>query len=349
MSRDALKVLAGLVCSSLSISMAQAQSPSLNGPLQLKDFGSFYVHGRVIETQYPNLPATGLAAPGHITVGQMYVQYMIPQRVTTLPVIMVHGANHTGKTFETTPDGREGWATYFVRHGSPVYIVDHAGRGRSGFDATKINRAKATNDASALAPVLQYPREGAWVNFRFGPSFGKPFPDLQFPLDALDQYSAQIVPNTESFLDGDTANTVEALQDLANQIGPAIVLVHSQSGGYGLDLVRRGAKVAGLIDVEGNCAPLSNDELDTAFKKIAFVSVWGDHSEGAVGFNGDTRRNGCVATVDALKARSADASLLKLPERGITGNSHMMMLDKNNLAIADLLIDWMAQRDALKK
>ena len=120
MSRNALKVLAGLVCASLSVTMAQAESQSLNGPLELKDFGSFYVHGRVIETQYPNLPATGLSAPGHITVGQMYVQYMIPQRVTTLPVIMVHGANHTGKTYETTPDGREGWATYFVRHGSPA-------------------------------------------------------------------------------------------------------------------------------------------------------------------------------------------------------------------------------------
>ena len=141
----------------------------------------------------------------------MYVQYMIPQRVTTLPVIMVHGANHTGKTYETTPDGREGWATYCFSHGSPVYIVDHAGRGRSGFDATKINRAKATNDASALAAVLQYPREGAWVNFRFGPAFSKPFPDLQFPLDALDQYSARSFPTRKAFLDGDTANTVEAL------------------------------------------------------------------------------------------------------------------------------------------
>ena len=275
MRRNVLEVIAACVCSSLSMSGVHAQSQSLNGPLELKDFGSFYVHGRVIETQYPNIPATGLAAPGHITVGQMYVQYMIPQRTTTLPVIMVHGANHTGKTFETTPDGREGWATYFARHGSPVYIVDHAGRGRSGFDATKINRAKATNDASALAAVLQYPREGAWVNFRFGPAFSKPFPDLQFPLDALDQYSAQIVPNTESFLDGDTANTVEALQELTNQIGPAIVLVHSQSGGYGLDLVRHGAKVAGLIDVEGNCAPVSNEELDTAFKKSSRSSRYG--------------------------------------------------------------------------
>ncbi|MGB7835088.1 MAG: hypothetical protein WBL84_23070 [Xanthobacteraceae bacterium] len=348
MGRNLLDVIAGVVWLGFALSHATAQGQSLGGGLELKDFGSFYIHGHVIETQYPNTPATGLSAPGQITVGQMYVQYMIPQRTATLPMVLVHGANHTGKTFETTPDGREGWATYFARHGSPVYVVDHAGRGRSGFDATKINRAKATNDASALPAVLQYPRAGAWVNFRFGPEFAKPFSDLQFPLEAIDQYSAQIVPNTESFLDGDTRNTVEALAELLDRIGPAVVLVHSQSGAFGLDLVRNGAKVAGLIDVEGNCAPITNAELDTAFKNVPFLSVWGDHSEGAVGFNGDTRRNGCVATVNALKERSADASLLLLPAHGIAGNSHMMMLDKNNLKIADLLIEWIAQRAAQK-
>ncbi len=41
--------------------------------------------------------------------------------------------------------------------------------------------------------------------------------------------------------------------------------------------------------------------------------------------------------------------MLMLPARGITGNSHMMMLDKNNLAIADLLIGWIAQREGLKR
>jgi hypothetical protein len=45
----------------------------------------------------------------------MYVQYWIPETLGTLPpVIMVHGSSHTGKTYETTPDGREGWATYIV-------------------------------------------------------------------------------------------------------------------------------------------------------------------------------------------------------------------------------------------
>ena len=45
---------------------------------------------------------------------------------------MLHGATLTGKSWETTPDGRMGWDEYFVRKGHPVYVPDQVGRGRSG-------------------------------------------------------------------------------------------------------------------------------------------------------------------------------------------------------------------------
>jgi hypothetical protein len=83
MGRNLLDVIAGVVWFGFALSHANAQGQRLGGTLELKDFGSFYIHGRVIETQYPNTPATGLSAPGQITVGQMYVQYMIPQRTVT--------------------------------------------------------------------------------------------------------------------------------------------------------------------------------------------------------------------------------------------------------------------------
>jgi len=45
------------------------------------------------------------------------------------------------------------------------------------------------------------------------------------------------------------ANTVKALSALVDKIGPAVVMVHSQSGGYGLDLIRqRPDKVRAFID-----------------------------------------------------------------------------------------------------
>jgi hypothetical protein len=45
--------------------------------------------------------------------------------------------------------------------------------------------------------------------------------------------------------------------------------------------------------------------------------------------------------VNAIKA-GRRAALLLLPEAGIKGNSHMMM-DKNNLQVADTLLKWLGQ------
>src|SRR6266540_3612098 len=83
------------------------------GPLVLKAQGSFYVGGRTVQTDaLTGDPTGGLFPPnqGSITVDQMYVQFQIPEGGGHhLPVVMVHGGTLTGKTYETTPDGRMGW------------------------------------------------------------------------------------------------------------------------------------------------------------------------------------------------------------------------------------------------
>src|SRR6185437_85046 len=127
----------------------------LPSPMTLRDEGSFFIGGQKIHSDFPSSTPTGLNAPGTYSVNQMYVHYRIPAdtRQKKLPIIMVHGSNHTGMTYETTPDGREGWATYFVRHGYPVYVVDQAGRGRSSFNPTAVNQAIAQQNLSALPPA----------------------------------------------------------------------------------------------------------------------------------------------------------------------------------------------------
>jgi pimeloyl-ACP methyl ester carboxylesterase len=282
-------------------------------------------------------------------INQMYVQFRIPKQVSGPPIIMVHGSGHTGVTYETTPDGREGWATYFARKNFPVYVVDHSGRGRSGFDPSVINRAKADSNAAALPDIPLTTRERAWPFFRVGASYPNAFPGSQFPLDALDQYFSQLVPNTETTLAGGGANTVKALAALVDKIGPAIVMVHSQSGAYGLELVRqRPDKLRAFIDVEGNCGPLSADDIAKAFVKVPMLAVFGDNSIDAPGPNGNERRNSCVATADAIRKAGGTAKFLLLPEAGIKGNSHMMMMDKNNLVVADQIIAWLGEATGKK-
>ena len=80
--------------------------------------------------------------------------------------MLVHGSNHTGMTYETTPDGREGWATWFVRQGHPVYVVDHSGRGRSGFNPTPVNAVRDGGaDPKTLPTFFLGPHRARLVEF----------------------------------------------------------------------------------------------------------------------------------------------------------------------------------------
>jgi len=328
----------------LLATIASAVAGSLGGPLELQDLGSFFIGGRTTTSSHLGTGPAGPTPPGEIMTGQMYVQFLIPRTVRGPAIVLVPGSGHTGATYETTPDGREGWATYFARNNFPVFIVDHVGRARSGFDPTPINRAKAEASAASLPEFPLATRERAWSFFRIGPQYPTPHPGTQFPVDAMNEYFSQLVPNTESTLPGGGANTVAALAALVDRVGPAIVIVHSQSGAYGMDLVRQHAdNVLAFINIEGNCVPATPEEITKTFAKVPMLSVWGDFSEGAPGPNGDTRRNGCVGTINAIHAAGGKAKFLLLPEAGQKGNSHMMMMDKNNLQIADMIISWLSE------
>src|SRR5688572_1086129 len=144
-------VLLVMMAASVTAQQGSKTKKFLSKPLVIEDQGSFFIGGVPKVTNYattgpataanPNAPNT----PNQITIGQMYVQFQIPARkkANMPPVIMVHGSTHTAACLESTPDGREGWAPYFVRNGISTYIVDQAGRGRSGFDQSVIHEAAA--------------------------------------------------------------------------------------------------------------------------------------------------------------------------------------------------------------
>ena len=145
----------------------------LTKPLMIEDQGSFFVGGVPKITNYatvapPNAPNQA-PAPNQIMIGQMYVQFEIPvtKKRNAPPVIMVHGSSHTAACLESTPDGREGWYPYFVRKGISTYLVDQAGRGRSGFDESVFNEAAAAiahgETAKGLPALARISDNGAWT------------------------------------------------------------------------------------------------------------------------------------------------------------------------------------------
>ena len=225
-------------------------------PLVLKAQGSFFVGGEKVEQTQGELGDLGPG--GHITVNQMYVRYMVPQGGDgNVPVVMVHGATLTGKSWETTPDGRMGWDEYFVRKGHPVYVPDQVGRGRSGFNQAVFNNVRAGSAPAASLPRwLRFSDEGVWPNFRFGLKPGQPYPDSQFPVTAVDELSKQGVPDV-SFGGIPTPNpTLKALADLAAQLNGAVLMGHSQSGSFPLAAaLLNPAAMKGLVLVEPGTLP----------------------------------------------------------------------------------------------
>ena len=310
-------------------------------PLTLKDQGSFFVNGEVVKTDNPG----GGNGPGRIIVNQMYVEYAIPsvQKPRAWPVIMVHGSGHTGKTYDTTPDGREGWKNNFLRKGLSVYIVDQVGRARSGWDPTPINNAESKSDPKLIPTggLVRFTYERAWSVFRFGPKPDEWWPDSKFPKDYIDQYMAQLVPNTEATLPQPPRKTVDALVALLNKIGPAIIMVHSQSGVYGtLTALARPDLIKGYVNIEGRAGCELTPEQTQTVAKVPWLLVAGDHE-----WNGEEQ---CRKAVAAVKSAGGTASFLATYEQGVRGNTHMMMMDSNNLQIADWIISWIDKNVAKK-
>lgn len=177
-----------------------SQLQQADAPLVLRSKGSFFVGGEAVEQSYVELGSQ--RAADRITINQMYVEYMVPDAKLKRSVIMVHGAGLSGKSFDTTPDGRMGWFEYFVRRSHPVYVVDQVGRARSGFDQSVFNKVGAGEMPAAMQPkiVRLGERIAGWVNFRFGTPDGKPFPDTKFPIAAAGELSKQGIPDLNQML-----------------------------------------------------------------------------------------------------------------------------------------------------
>jgi len=321
-------------------------------PLVLKAQGSFFVGGDKVEQTAGELGDLG--AGGHITINQMYVHYMVPQRGDrNVPVVMVHGATLTGKSWETTPDGRMGWDEYFVRKGHPVYVPDQVGRGRSGFNQAVVNDVRAGSKPATELPVwLRFSDEGVWPNFRLGATAGQPFADSQFPVAAVDELSKQSVP--DMFRGTTSISTIKALSELATQLNGAVVMGHSQSGVFPLQAALLNPKaMKGLVLVEpGSCPATYTAEEIKALATVPLLVAFGDHRDNPTGLPSlptwQARFEMCQALIGRIKSAGGQADMLAPPDLGIRGNSHMIMQDKNNLQIADLILKWI-DADARKR
>ncbi|TWI62519.1 hypothetical protein IP91_04039 [Pseudoduganella lurida] len=336
---------------------AASGSGKPQAPLVLRTMGSLYFGGTVTR-----------AADGETFHGDHgYAQYYIPEHARTLPIVMWHGIGQSGRSFESTPDGREGFMSILPRRDWPVYIIDQPRRGRAG-------RTQAQADSGYAVPTTLR-ESAAWDAFRVGvwtpPKPAHAFPGVQMPLDpaTVDQFFRQQTPDTGThpFTAEHRAFMGRTVGELFRQVGPAVLLTHSHSGQYGWstamnapDLVKavvayepgqfafpEGERPPEIVSVaEGVREAMEPQMVSQAqFQKLTrmpIIIIYGDYisPDPSPVFNVDLWRVASARArqfVDAVNRHGGDAQLIILPQLGIKGNSHAPFADLNNVEIADHL------------
>lgn len=309
--------------------------------LCLADMGSFHIGGK-------DLHVTG-KAPREIVVnnkcerrikfdtngsyhyGQIYVQYYFPQEEKgKFPIIFLHGGGMTGKSYESTPDGRPGWLNYFTRLGWKTYLVDAVERGRSGWCPEA--------EEFAEQPVL-FNRKYIFERFRLGSDGDAQtlFPNSQFPIEAFANYQMEFVPRWTTSSD----LMVDAYCELLKKVGPAIIIGHSQGATLGFELMERVPElVKGFVAMEPYGA--GTEEGVDIIKNIPLLWIFGDYIQLHPSWKQAREVAGAYET--KILAKNGNCQILDLPVKGINGNSHMLMMEKNNLQIADIVQAWLKEQ-----
>jgi hypothetical protein len=350
--RDAAAVVSFAI---LGLSAAAATASDKPAPLVIQEQGSFAVGGRIVTAPGTFDPIRhGAYNPADQSVaGQTlhgdhaYVFYQVPVDPRPLPLVMWHGHGQSAKTWETTPDGREGFQTIFLRRRFAVYLIDQPRRGRASRSTVPMNLTAAPDEQLWFGIF----RLGVWPDF---------FPGVQFSQtpEALDQFFRQMVPNTGPF---DMEVTSAAVSALFDKIGAGILVTHSQAGGPGWRTAMRNPNVRAIVSYEpGSNFPFPEGEVPAGgvgvpladfmcLTKIPIVLYYGDNipEEPAVEPGRDLWRR-FIGTArlwrDAVNQRGGDVTLVHLPEIGIRGNTHFLMSDLNNGEVADLLSRYLAER-----
>ncbi len=200
-------------------------------------------------------------APGsEAMTGQMYVEALRPARVTRkYPLVFFHGLGQTATNWMGTPDGRPGWADYFLAQGYVVYLVDQPARGRSAWNPAVNGQWQFPSLAQVEQRFTAPEVNGNWPQAKKHTQWPGSGPSVGRHGDPI--FDAFFASQVESLLsNAETEALVQvAGSALLDKIGPAILVTHSQAGPFGWLLAdSRPAMVKGIVAVEPAGPPFQN-------------------------------------------------------------------------------------------
>jgi pimeloyl-ACP methyl ester carboxylesterase len=329
---------------------------SADGPtaVALADQGFFWVGTEHKKVAY-----------GTILSGQMFVQWMTPQRLTQpYPIVLVHGGTGQMLHYMGNP-GSAGWAHYYLQVGYKVYLVDRPGHGRAPYHPDALGPIGAQPTYELLMGDTRRSASGAHKRWPGSGVIGDPL---------LDQLvaSQNAAPQDFAFQQSLWASRGAQLLD---RIGPAIIQTHSAGGAFGwLAADQRPQLVKAIVVFEGaaatltpqfpwgiTAAPLAYDPPISAPSELVARDVSATAANEApyrlqteparqlknlrhipmLYLTADNSgRSGGPGVTAYLVQAGAPAEHLNLRERGILGNGHFAMLETNNREVFEVIRGW---------
>ena len=160
---------------------------------------------------------------------------------------------------------------------------------------------------------------------------------MQFPTEAYEQFMKQGVPRWTTTDD----QIVAAYIELVDKVCPCVVLVHSQAGNFGFRVAEaRPDKVKALVSVEPS-VPGTRDKVAN-LKDIPIVVIYGDNAKDHPRW-GKIRQN-VHDYLGLIRQAGGKVDTIDLPDIGIKGNTHMMMMDKNSDQVAEVIQKWLVEK-----
>ena len=310
---------------------------------------------------------------------QMYVEAYEPVAVThPYPVLMLHGAGQTNVNWLITPDGRMGWADYFISKGYRVFLAEQPARGRSAWHPD-VNGSTTFHPVEVLSERFTTDK-GPWMRAKA---------HTQWPGDGSDwqdETFLQFVSSQVEYLPSNKASQslmLEAGKELLCVTGPVILLTHSQAGPFGWlladacpdlvkgilaiepfgppfsrDTTKPTARNFGLADLPLHFDPPADKPEDIELELLKAAETW--QTDGWV-MKEPARKLPRLTgipiailvgeasyhsqydhlTSHVLRQAGVEHDYVPLETVGIRGNSHFMMYEKNNLEIADWMLGWL--------
>lgn len=325
--------------------LASTPSPGAE-PLAIREIGSFHVGGKEVRldgkgrerVRREGLAKETVQPKGDFLYGQVYVHFVLLERPTApYPLVLWPGGSLTGVTYESTPDGREGWQMNFLRAGHSVYTTDAWQTGRANWARfPEISPEEPVfRDAAFLWEIF---RIGPPGSFATAPAARQAWPDTRFPTGAFEQFARQAAPRFRL----DSELTTAAYDQLLQRVCPCVLLTHSASGPTGYEaLQKRPDLIRGLVSIEPSGGIDLTKETASRVARVPQLIVWGDHvTDPGARETWEPLYRGSRRYAGELERAGASVEWLDLPAQGVKGNSHLIMMDANSAEIARLIDQW---------